>query len=753
MTVARVASAESIRTATTDPYTFSYAGGTPQGIAIAVVHGVSGTALVTSVSYGGVPLDLIVEAADTTTEPGNAQIWFLGSGVPAGTQTVSADLTSASGTDVHFVVWELSGADDLEIVDSDLINDNVANPTVTLSASGRNKISLCAMYGGGAAPGGTLATGNTLDHTHDLGAFYSQTCYETTVSNANHTIGWSSLGTDDVALVAIAVSEVVAPQALTGTLFTKAPTFNTGVVAATRTVAGVLFAEVPTFGVGTITPSVVTLHGALLSNTPSFPTGAVVATRTISGVLFTKASTFPTGTVLSYTNPVVVELDDLGAPGTDLNHFLRAHARTDAGTGFIRVRLFQAATFIAGFEFEPTGTFATYSYELLEAEAVLITDYNDLQIHIDLRATTTPFTPEIDWVDLLRPAATGGSLVGEVFQNTPIFNAGVVTTLSTITGSLFTVTPLFEQGVVEVPPNPPQILSGVLFANASTFSTGAVTVGAVTLTGTLLTVTSGFFQGNVIQVVAAGTLFTKTPTFFTGSIAAIYNLTGILFDKGPSFFTGAVTATRTLAGTLFTKASTFSAGTVTVGAVTLTGNLFTKAPAFPQGQLTQVGGPVILGGTLFAKTPTFPQGVVSTGVVALTGSLFAKAATFNVGDITALRTLNGVLFQKAPTFPIGAVTPDQILVGVLFQSAPTFPQGLVALAGSVTGVLFVSTPSFFVGVVTVAAPSFWTPNPAGYTVNPVAFVRVGAPGPSPWGAELSGDLLELAPLFPVGSVS
>lgn len=215
MTVARVASAENIRTGTTDPHTFSYAGGTPEGIAIAIMHGISGTALASSVSYGGVPLALVVEATDTATEPGNAQIWFLGSGVPTGTQTVSIDLTSASTTDIHTVVWELSGADDLEVIDSDEINDNAANPTVTLQAGGRSKIGLCAMYGGGAAPGGTLAAGNTLDHTHDHGAFYSQTCYETTVDNADHTIGWSTLGTDDLAFVAVAISEV--PQAVTGT--------------------------------------------------------------------------------------------------------------------------------------------------------------------------------------------------------------------------------------------------------------------------------------------------------------------------------------------------------------------------------------------------------------------------------------------------------------------------------------------------------------------------------------------------------
>lgn len=214
MAVARIGSAESERTLTTDPWTFSSPNATPQGVALAVVHGVTATKHAQSVTYGGVAVPLIVEAVDTVTEPGNASLWFLGSGVPSGVQTVSIDLDSATADDIHFVLWQLSGAADLEVIDFDEINENAANPTVTLQSAGRNKICLAAMYGGGAAPGGTLATENTLDHTFDLGAFYSQTCYESTVDNADHTIGWSTLTSDDLAFVAIAVSEVIPPSAM-----------------------------------------------------------------------------------------------------------------------------------------------------------------------------------------------------------------------------------------------------------------------------------------------------------------------------------------------------------------------------------------------------------------------------------------------------------------------------------------------------------------------------------------------------------
>lgn len=208
MAVSRINSAESVRTDTSDPYAFNFTpSSTARGIVVAIMHGVSGTSLVSSVTYGGVAMSLVVGASDTATEPGRAELWFLGSGVPTGTQSVSIDLTSGSTTDLHVVVWALDGSGDLEVIDFDSLAQNQANPTVTLQAGGRDKLSIAAMYGGGAAPGGTLATGNTLDHTHDHGSFMSQTCYETTPDASDHTIGWSTLTSDDLAFVAIAVAE------------------------------------------------------------------------------------------------------------------------------------------------------------------------------------------------------------------------------------------------------------------------------------------------------------------------------------------------------------------------------------------------------------------------------------------------------------------------------------------------------------------------------------------------------------------
>lgn len=225
-----------------------------------------------------------------------------------------------------------------------------------------------------------------------------------------------------------------------------------------------------------------------------------------------------------------------------------------------------------------------------------------------------------------------------------------------------------------------------------------------------------------------GSLFTKAPTFFTGAVTATYNLTGILFTKAPTFFIGTVTATRTLTGVLFTKAPTFPTGVLTA-TFSLTGSLFVKAPTFFTGTVTS--GAVTLNGVLFTKAPTFPQGAITTGPVALTG----------------------VLFTKAPTFPTGAVTTTVTLTGVLFTKAPTFPTGTIGQAGTLFGNLYINTPLFFTGTMGQFGGSFWRPNPAGYTLNPVAFVRVGPNDLPPWPIEIHGNTFTKAPSFPVGAVS
>jgi len=202
---------EAVRTDTSSPFNFTTTGAAASGIkgvVLSAVHGVSSTDHVTAVSYGGVALSRIKRNVDTSTEPGASELWFLGASVPQGAQTVSVTC-GATTDDFHFVAITLLAATNLEVVDSDGIDNNVANPSVTLQYAGRSCMSFAALYGGGADGGSFAPNANcTTVHDHDLGAFYSEIIRQTTAGTADFAIGGTS-GTDDVAFAAMAVSEAL----------------------------------------------------------------------------------------------------------------------------------------------------------------------------------------------------------------------------------------------------------------------------------------------------------------------------------------------------------------------------------------------------------------------------------------------------------------------------------------------------------------------------------------------------------------
>ena len=201
---------ENVRTGTTSPQTFSHAGAASgvKGVVLALVHGTSSTDHVSAASYGGVAMARIQRNVDTANEPGAAELWFLGAGVPQGTQTVSYT-PGATTDDFHAVVITLLGAGNLEVVDNDGISENVANPSVTLQYGGKTCMAFAALYGGGADPTAFTPNANcTTVHDHDIAAFYSEVIRQTTAGSADFAIGGTS-STDDVAFAAIAVSEAV----------------------------------------------------------------------------------------------------------------------------------------------------------------------------------------------------------------------------------------------------------------------------------------------------------------------------------------------------------------------------------------------------------------------------------------------------------------------------------------------------------------------------------------------------------------
>jgi hypothetical protein len=204
---------ESERTGTTDPHTFTHtpsAINPPKGVVVTVAHGLSGTSFINSVSYGGVPLTLVSGASDTATEPGRASIWFKGSGLPTGPQTVNIDLTSATAEDIHFCCITLYTDDgrDIEVIDTDSITADIANPSRTLQYGGRTAIAIGSLYGGGSAPTAFTPNANcTTVAEFDLGAYYGEVIRQTTPGTADFTIGGTA-AIDDVAFAVAAFAKV-----------------------------------------------------------------------------------------------------------------------------------------------------------------------------------------------------------------------------------------------------------------------------------------------------------------------------------------------------------------------------------------------------------------------------------------------------------------------------------------------------------------------------------------------------------------
>jgi len=316
MTVGVDVATEAVRTDTSSPFTWSHAGAASgvKGVIVAAVHGVSSTDHVSAVTYGGVALTRQQRNIDTATEPGAAELWFLGSGVPQGTQTVSVTC-GATTDDFHFTSITLTGARDTRVIDQDGVNENVANPSVTLQYANYSSMAFAALYGGGAAPSSFAENANcTRVHDHDLGAFYSAVCRQTTVGGADFAIGGTA-STDDVAFAAIAVTDAEA----TGTAATTnaADTSSaSGTVTVTGTSAATNAADASgAAGLVTVLGSAATTNAA--DTTAAVGTVAALGTSAAANVAdASSASGTVSGGAITGTSAAVNDPDASSAGGT-----------------------------------------------------------------------------------------------------------------------------------------------------------------------------------------------------------------------------------------------------------------------------------------------------------------------------------------------------------------------------------------------------------------------------------------------------
>lgn len=211
MTVAfDAATASSGWTSSPDPFTFNHTpAGTPSG-AVVLIGGSNSGDLITSVTYGGVSMTRTTNgrAFDSVGEALSVYTYFLGSGVPTGTQAVSIDHTASGHAKIAFCITVTAGGD-TEVVTDNLLQGDQANPQITLDSGSVTALRCFIVGSGHNSPSSlTLISGMSSVGSGTDGTKSIVCARETTPSSGSTTVGWTATS-EDVAMIAVAIAEVV----------------------------------------------------------------------------------------------------------------------------------------------------------------------------------------------------------------------------------------------------------------------------------------------------------------------------------------------------------------------------------------------------------------------------------------------------------------------------------------------------------------------------------------------------------------
>lgn len=202
----------SLRQTTTDPHTFSHAGIRPKGVILVGSHGNTTTDRWGTVTYGGVTMTRVETAVASSGGAGNIGVsaaWFLGSNIPAGTQTVSIDYTGFDDDDALFTVYTVTGDGDMEVIDFDeIVDGNLADPALTLQYASRVGLAFATLFTGAGSVAEFTSNGNTTeDGDFDGGSYIVVNMHQSGSGAGDFTIGGTET-TNFVAMVALAVAPV-----------------------------------------------------------------------------------------------------------------------------------------------------------------------------------------------------------------------------------------------------------------------------------------------------------------------------------------------------------------------------------------------------------------------------------------------------------------------------------------------------------------------------------------------------------------
>jgi hypothetical protein len=190
--------------------------GTPRAVIISCSAGNSSSSIgheVSSVTYGGIALSMSAHSPliKSATESGAMSMWFLGTSIPTGAQTVSVTVSGSTSKRCSSVT--VTAASDTSIdADATLSTDATTDPTITLPTTTgvTTFVYACVISGDSSHPGATASYTEVLSSA--AWSNMSLECMRRTANptGGNITVNWSDANSEDAVAIAVAVREGVA---------------------------------------------------------------------------------------------------------------------------------------------------------------------------------------------------------------------------------------------------------------------------------------------------------------------------------------------------------------------------------------------------------------------------------------------------------------------------------------------------------------------------------------------------------------
>lgn len=186
-------------------------GASPSGVVVFAINRTSTANDVTAVTYGGVSMSVVPggRAVDATTEIGACQLWFLGSSIPSGNQTVVVTRNNNTNN-IYAVAFTVTADTDTEVYLPGIVllqdNQALSEQNVDDGSPGTNSLRFAAaMTGLGTLP--AAGANSTIGPTCDIGSSGYVSAYETTAGQGSRPVGFTGLS-DNLAAVHVAVREI-----------------------------------------------------------------------------------------------------------------------------------------------------------------------------------------------------------------------------------------------------------------------------------------------------------------------------------------------------------------------------------------------------------------------------------------------------------------------------------------------------------------------------------------------------------------